>query len=105
MKLLSGWQLSLLHVFPVPLAGRRTTLRDGLADRRPERIRIVTQSELNRAVAAATRESVRTIARMGFVPLTPIPFEREPLTPDWDEIDAKRVGIFPKRRRQGPVPK
>ena len=48
------------------------------------------QSELNRAVASVTGETVQTIANMGFVPLTAIPFEREPLTVDWDELDAER---------------
>ena len=50
----------------------------------------MTQAELNRAVASATGETVSTIAEMGFVPLTPFPVEREPLTVDWDELDAER---------------
>lgn len=50
----------------------------------------MTQSELNRAVAAATGESVGTIAAMGFVPLTEGPVEREPLIVDWDDVDAQR---------------
>lgn len=36
------------------------------------------QSELNRAVASVTGETVQTIADMGFVPLTPLSVEREP---------------------------
>lgn len=60
----------------------------------------MTQSELNRAVARATGESVSTICEMGFVPLTPIPFEREPRTVDWDAADARRsVSLQPRRRR------
>ena len=51
---------------------------------------MISQSELNRAVASATGETVSTIAGMGFVPLTPFPVEREPLTVDWDELDAER---------------
>ena len=51
---------------------------------------MMTQTELNRAVASATGETVSTIASMGFVPLTPFPVEREPLTVDWDELDAER---------------
>ena len=54
----------------------------------------MTQAELNRAVAQATGESVETIARMGFVPLTSVPVEREPLVVDWDEVDAQRVALF-----------
>ena len=59
----------------------------------------MTQSEINRAVAAATGETVKTIADMGFVPLTAVPIEREPLIVDWDAMDARRVGLFPKRPR------
>ena len=46
----------------------------------------MTQSELNREVATATGESVQTIAGLGFVPLTHIPFERdrEPLVVEWE---------------------
>jgi hypothetical protein len=60
----------------------------------------MTQSELNRAVARATGESLSTIAQMGFVPLTSVPLEREPLVVDWDELDAKRVGYLPQRPRR-----
>ena len=48
------------------------------------------QAELNRAVARATGESVDTIAQRGFVPLTPVPFEREPSTIDWNQVEADR---------------
>ena len=48
----------------------------------------MTQAELDRAVAEATGESVRTIVRHGFVLLTAGPVEREPLVIDWDELDA-----------------
>jgi hypothetical protein len=54
----------------------------------------MTQSELDRAVAAATGESVDTISRRGFVLLTPNPIESEPLVVDWDELDANRVALF-----------
>ena len=60
----------------------------------------MTQAELNRAVAHSTGETVSTIAELGFVPLTPIPIEREPTFIDWDELDAKRATILPQRRRQ-----
>ncbi len=55
----------------------------------------MTQVELDQAVARATGESVSTIAEHGFVPLTPVPQEREPLTVDWDEVDARRHVMFP----------
>ena len=48
----------------------------------------MTQAELDRAVAEATGESVRTIAHHGFVLLTAGPVEREPRVIDWDELDA-----------------
>ena len=55
---------------------------------------MMTQTELNRAVASATGETVQVISDRGFVPLTAIPFEREPLRApqmvDWDELDAER---------------
>ena len=54
----------------------------------------MTQAELDRAVAEATGESVQTIAGRGFSLLTPTPAEREPLTVDWDELDAQRVALF-----------
>ncbi len=64
----------------------------------------MTQAELNRAVAAATGESVKTIANMGFVPLTSTPVEREPLVVNWDDLDVRRrVPVFPQRQRQEPV--
>ncbi|MCE9555416.1 MAG: hypothetical protein K8T91_18860 [Planctomycetes bacterium] len=60
----------------------------------------MTQCDLDRAVARVTGEDLSTIAGMGFVPLTSVPYEteRSPLTVDWDELDAQRTGYFPKRR-------
>jgi hypothetical protein len=60
----------------------------------------MTQSELNRQVARITGESVRTIAQFGFVPLTSVPFEHEPLVVDWDDLDAERMAILPTRQGQ-----
>jgi hypothetical protein len=57
----------------------------------------MTQADLNRAVAAATGESVSMIDGLGFVPLTPTPFEREPLVVDWDALDEERVALFGAR--------
>ena len=53
----------------------------------------MTQAELNREIAAATGESMSTVRHMGFVPLTPVPFERDrdPLTVDWDELEQQRA--------------
>jgi len=58
----------------------------------------MTQAELNRAVARATGESIREIARRGFVPLTPIPIEREPLVVDWDQVDNQRRTAYFEQR-------
>jgi hypothetical protein len=43
------------------------------------------QNDFHRAVARATGESVETIARRGFVLLTPAPFEREARKADGHE--------------------
>ena len=57
----------------------------------------MTQAEMNREVASATGESVSTISKMGFVPLTPVPFERdrEPLVVDWDQLEKTREVLHP----------
>lgn len=59
----------------------------------------MTQAELNREVARATGESIRTIGSRGFVPLTAQPYERdrEPLVVDWDELEASRPMVYPLR--------
>ena len=58
------------------------------------------QRELNREVSKKTGESVSMIAALGFIPLTGQPFEREPLTIDWDELDAEHnVALMPRRAR------
>ncbi len=54
----------------------------------------MTQNDLNRAVASATGETVSAVAAMGFVPLTAVPVEREPLVVDWDDVDQQRVALF-----------
>jgi hypothetical protein len=55
------------------------------------------QSQLDRAVARATGESLNTVTRMGFsiadpesVHYDPEPSKRAPLVIDWDELDARR---------------
>ena len=62
----------------------------------------MTQSQLNRAVASATGESLREIRRRGFGPADPVDvdFDPEPdyvppRTVDWDELDASRFALFP----------
>ncbi len=58
----------------------------------------MTQSELNREIAKATGETVKTISQCGFVPLThhfPYEQDREPLSVDWDEVDATRQVLHP----------
>ncbi|MCE9553076.1 MAG: hypothetical protein K8T91_06815 [Planctomycetes bacterium] len=62
----------------------------------------MTQSDLDRQVSRRTGESLSTVRGMGFVPLTPTPYECEsrPNVVDWDEVDAQRVGLFPSGRRR-----
>ena len=61
----------------------------------------MSQRDLNRAISKATGEDLSTISGMGFVELTAIPFEREPLTMNWDEHDADHnVAVIPQRRRK-----
>ena len=57
----------------------------------------MTQAELNREVAAATGESMSMVSHMGFVPLTPFPYERDrdPLVVDWDELEQSRAVLHP----------
>ncbi len=60
----------------------------------------MTQAELNRAVARATGETVKTIADRGFIPLEPVGDDHEPLVVDWDELDRQRyAAMSPGRRR------
>jgi hypothetical protein len=52
----------------------------------------MTQADLNRAVAAATGETVETIARHGIEFIEMPPLERVPLVYDWDDEDARLLG-------------
>ena len=52
----------------------------------------MTQADLNRAVAAATGETVDLIARQGFDFVEAPPLERDPLVFDWDDEDARQLG-------------
>jgi hypothetical protein len=58
---------------------------------------VMTQAELNRAVANATGETVKTVRHLGFMLLTPT-VELGPHTVDWDELDAERTSYFPQRQ-------
>ena len=60
----------------------------------------MTRSELHRAVARATGDSLRTVTRIGFGPLRTGVEEREPLLVDWDRMDAERLRLFPLRQRR-----
>jgi hypothetical protein len=61
----------------------------------------MTQHDLNRAVARATGETVGEIAQMGFVPLTTMPFEREPQAIDWDQCAMRcNCAVFRQPRRR-----
>ena len=61
------------------------------------------QRELNSEVSRKTGEAISTIAALGFVPLTGQPFEREPQTVDWDDLDAQRHLSLSPRRTKTPV--
>jgi hypothetical protein len=62
----------------------------------------MTQQELDQAVATATGEPLREVKSRGFgiadpleVHFDPEPYDRKPLVVDWDEVDARRVSLFP----------
>jgi len=59
---------------------------------------VLNQRQLERAVARQTGESLATIRSRGFSIVEPP--ELEPLTVDWDEIQAERVALFPGYERQ-----
>jgi len=54
----------------------------------------MTQADLNRAVAAATGETVKMIARQGFGFVEMPPLERDPLVFDWDDEDARLLAAI-----------
>lgn len=64
----------------------------------------MTRTDLIRAVAHATGESLSTIRRLGFGIADPgmVCHDPEPQRPrivDWDELDAQRCGYLPQRSR------
>jgi hypothetical protein len=71
----------------------------------------MTQSQLNRLVAYATGEDVRTIARRGFgiadpafVHHDPEPTTALPRIVNWDRLDAQRPALFARRQKRECVP-
>jgi histidyl-tRNA synthetase len=52
----------------------------------------MTQADVNRAVAAATGETVETVARHGFGFVETPLVERDPLVFCWDDRDARLLG-------------
>ena len=64
----------------------------------------MTQNDLNRAVAAATGETVRTVACRGFSEVDPVleehasetysPDDAEDKIVDWDALDAERTLVL-----------
>ena len=67
------------------------------------------QSELNRAVASVTGESVSTIKRLGFLladpaeHVDPESVEYGPYVIDWDELEAQRFAESIGERRHEPA--
>ena len=57
----------------------------------------MSQSQIDRAVARHTGESLSTIRSFGFSIVEPP--ELEPLTVDWDELAQERVAMFPSYQR------
>jgi len=53
------------------------------------------QAQLEREVAGLTGESIRTVRRLGFHLMEPIP--PRPLVVDWDDVEGGRMGLFPLR--------
>ena len=60
----------------------------------------MTQRDLNRAVANVTGETVDTIERMGFGPLTEVTDDFNPRIIDWDKADDSRLTMRSVRRRR-----
>ena len=56
----------------------------------------MSQNQIDRAVARHTGESLSTIRKFGFSIVEPP--ELEPLTVDWDAVQAERVALFPAQR-------
>ena len=52
----------------------------------------MSQGDLNRAVAAATGETVELISRQGFEFIDVSTIDRDPLIWDWDDSDARLLG-------------
>jgi hypothetical protein len=62
----------------------------------------MTQTQIDREVSMATGESLREIRHRGFsaadqldVDFDPEPCRRRPQVVDWDQLDARRLSLFP----------
>jgi hypothetical protein len=58
----------------------------------------MTQAELDRELSRMTGESVGMIRSLGFSLVEPP--DLEPLTVDWDALEADRVALFPAGQRR-----
>ena len=58
----------------------------------------MTHAQMERELARATGESLSTIRRRGFQLVEPPTLD--PLTVDWDELDAERFAVIPQRSRE-----
>ncbi|SFJ15453.1 hypothetical protein [Planctomicrobium piriforme] len=58
------------------------------------------QRDLNRAVARATGETVSLISELGFVPLWPEPFDREPARPRSPHTTPRSTAALRRTQRQ-----
>lgn len=58
----------------------------------------MTQCELERELTRVTGESITTIRRRGFSIVEPPALE--PLTVNWDALEAERIAIFPNRQNR-----
>jgi hypothetical protein len=67
----------------------------------------MTQSQLERAVARATGESLSTVRSMGFNLFDPTATQEDldalprPQTVNWDRLDSNRPGYLPQHARCG----
>ena len=67
-----------------------------------EKTRNMTQSQLDRAVARATGETVSIIRHIGFSgvdPTEPCDALPNPRIVNWDSLDSRRPGYLPQRAR------
>ena len=66
---------------------------------------VMTQNELNRAVACATGETVSEISSRGFSPLPDDPYDCGVDAIDWDSLEQSRSGAVLPSRNLSRVPR